>query len=236
MPYLVAGIAVFGILYVLARAFADADPKGLIRTIRYGVGGGLVAFGLLLMFAERIGFGLVLMAAGVSAITTGRIGPLDLGGGRRRTGSGSTVRSAWFEMQLDHDSGAMTGKVLQGEFAGRSLADLDEAALLGLAAAVGSGGDSAALLEAYLDRRIPGWRENFKDNGAAGPGGAPDSGPMTDKQAYEILGLLPGAGEAEIRAAHRRLMKRVHPDQGGSTFLAAKINQAKDWLLNKRHR
>ena len=235
MQFLVAGLAVFGILYVLARAFASADPKGVVRTVRYGLGGVLLAFGLLLMFAERIGFGMVLMAAGVSVLTTGRIGPFDLGGARRSRGSGSTVRSAWFEMQLDHDSGAMQGRVLRGEFAGRSLGDLDEAALLRMASAVGSDGDSAALLEAYLDRRVPGWRENVKRDGAAGARGTPDAGPMTDKQAYEILGLSSGAGEAEIRAAHRRLMKRVHPDQGGSTFLAAKINQAKDWLLG-RHR
>jgi hypothetical protein len=106
---------------------------------------------------------------------------------------------------------------------------------MALASEIGGDSDSAALLEAYLDRRFPGWREDVQGDRAARPGGAPDSGPMTDQQAYEILGLAAGAGEAEIRAAHRRLMKRVHPDQGGSTFLAAKLNQAKDWLLN-RHR
>ena len=80
---------------------------------------------------------------------------------------------------------------------------------------------------------MPGWRENVEGDGAARASGAADAGPMTDKEAYEILGLLPGATEAEIRAAYHRLMMRVHPDQGGSTFLAAKINQAKDWLLGK---
>ena len=235
MPYLVAGLAVFGIMYVLGRAFANADPRGLIRNARYGLGGLLVVAGLLLMLADRFALGFLLLGAGGSVITTGRLGPLDLGGSKRTKGSGSTVRSAWFEMRLDHDSGAMQGQVLRGEFDGRSLADLDEPALLRLAASVGGDGDSASLLEAYLDRRIPGWRENVQRDGTAGASGASDAGAMTDKQAYEILGLLPGASEAEIRAAHRRLMKRVHPDQGGSTFLAAKINQAKDWLLDRHH-
>ena len=235
MPYLVAGLAVFGIMYVLGRAFANADPRGLIRNARYGLGGLLVVAGLLLMLADRFALGFLLLGAGGSVITTGRLGPLDLGGSKRTKGSGSTVRSAWFEMRLDHDSGAMQGQVLRGEFDGRSLADLDEPALLRLAASVGGDSESASLLEAYLDRRIPGWRENVQRDGTAGASGASDAGAMTDKQAYEILGLLPGASEAEIRAAHRRLMKRVHPDQGGSTFLAAKINQAKDWLLDRHH-
>jgi DnaJ domain len=232
MPYLVTGAITLGILFVLAQGFASADPRRLVRAIRYGVGGVLLAIGVLLILAERIALGGVLVAAGLSAIATGRLGPFDLGGGvRRAAGSDSTVRSAWFEMRLDHDSGAMNGRVLRGEFAGRSLDGLDEDQLMKLAVAVAGNGDSAALLEAYLDRRIPGWRENVEGDGAARTGGAADAGPMTDKQAYEILGLLPGATEAEIRAAHRRLMKAVHPDQGGSTFLAAKINQAKDRLL-----
>ena len=233
MPYLATGVVALGILFLLARAFTAADPHSLVRTIRYGIGGVLVAIGLVLILAERWGLGFIVAAAGLSAIATGRIGPLDLGGVRRSPGSISTVRSDWFEMRLDHDSGTMTGRVLRGEHAGQSLDDLDNATVLKLSEEIAGQGDSAALLEAYLDRRMPGWRENVEPDGNTRSGGAPDAGPMTDQQAYEILGLLPGATEAEIRAAHRRLMKAVHPDQGGSTFLAAKINQAKDWLLGK---
>jgi DnaJ-domain-containing protein 1 len=138
-------------------------------------------------------------------------------------------------MRLDHDSGQMSGRVMSGDFHGRELDKLDRAELITLRKEVLSDPESLALLEAYLDRRIAGWREDVEGNAAAGAGGAPDSGPMTDQQAYEILGLAPGASKAEIRAAHRRLMMRMHPDQGGSTYLAAKINQAKDRLLG-RHR
>jgi hypothetical protein len=180
-----------------------------------------------------VGLGLLLVSLGVSAIATGRIGPLDLGGSSRSAGSTSTVRTRHFEMTLDHDTGGLAGRVVAGKNAGRGLDDLDEAALEEMAREVAGDAQSLALLEAYLDRRFPGWREHVEGDAAAGPRGAPNTGAMTDQQAYEILGLLPGASEAEIRAAHRRLMMRVHPDQGGSTFLAAKINQAKDWLLGK---
>ena len=235
MVFLLAGLAVLAVFYFLGRAYAYADPKSLIRSLRYSVGGGLLLVGLVLLVAERAALGSLLVFGGIQALATGRLGPFDLGASRRSAGSGSKVKSPWFEMQLDHDSGRMSGKVLRGRYAGQALADLDKASLLALAAEVGGDGDSAALLEAYLDRRFPGWREDVERDRNARAGGAADAGPMTDQQAYEILGLAPGAGEAEIRAAHRRLMKGVHPDQGGSTFLAAKLNQAKDWLLNRHH-
>jgi hypothetical protein len=234
MGYLIAGAATFAILLTLARAFANAEPRSLVLGARYGLGAIVILVGLLLLFTGRWGLGGIVIAAGVQAMSTGRIGPFNLGGSSsvRRAGTGSTVRTDWLEMRLDHDSGAMSGAVRRGEFAGRSLDDLNEIQLMKLAAAVAGIADSAALLEAYLDRRIPGWREDVEGDRNARPGGAANAGAMTNKEAYEVLGLLPGATEAQIRAAHRRLMKAVHPDQGGSTFLAAKINQAKDRLLD----
>ncbi len=234
MAYFGVGLIVLAIVVVLARAFVAADVRALVRAIRYLVGGVLVVLGIALAFMERVGVGALLLAAGLSVVATGRLGPLDLGGhGRRSPGSTSTVRSRFFEMSLDHDSGAMRGTVRIGQFAGRELDELDDGDLLNLAREVGGDPESVALFEAYLDRRLPGWRDNVEADQAAGTGGAANTGAMTDEEAYQVLGLAPGASDREIRAAHRRLMMRVHPDQGGSTFLAAKINQAKDRLLGK---
>jgi hypothetical protein len=233
MAYLAAGVLALGLLVMMGKVIANADTAALARQIRYSLGGLLVVAGLIFFLLRRLDIGIILIAAGVSAIATGRIGPIDLGGSRRSAGTASKVRSRVLEMVLDHDSGALSGRVLKGPFAGRKLDGLDRDALARLYRSLGADRDSAALLEAYLDRRFAGWREDVQFDRAAGAGGAPNAGPMTDEEAYQILGLLPGATEAEIRAAHRRLMKGVHPDQGGSTFLAAKINQAKDRLLSK---
>jgi len=231
MSFMMAGLAVLTALVLASWAYVSVPPRALIRGLRIGVGAVLLTIGAVMTLSGRWGIGLATAAFGLSALTTGRLGPIDLGGGARSPGSTSRVRTRMVEMELDHDSGAMEGRVLTGPFAGRSLGDLADDDVLDLLRSADSDRESAALLAAYLDRRMPGWRDDVEDDAAAGTGGAADSGPMTEQQAYEILGLSPGASRADIRAAHRSLMKRVHPDQGGSTFLAAKINEAKDRLL-----
>lgn len=137
-----------------------------------------------------------------------------------------------FEMELDHETGDMDGMILTGEREGQRLSSLEPPQLLELLSQTGQDAESAALLEAYLDRRVPGWRDDAEPNSDSGHAGASSSGPMTKEEAYQILGLSPGASANDVRQAHRRLMKRIHPDSGGSTFLASKINEAKDILLN----
>jgi hypothetical protein len=145
----------------------------------------------------------------------------------------SRVTSPMVTVVLDAVSGQVSGQVLKGRWAGLSLATLDASALDELHRETAADPRSRAVLEIYLDSRLPGWREHMQAQAAAGRSRAADSSAVSEQEAYEILGLQPGAGEVEIRAAHRRLMKKVHPDQGGTTFLAVRLNQAKDRLLSK---
>jgi DnaJ-domain-containing protein 1 len=138
-------------------------------------------------------------------------------------------------MELDHDTGEMDGTVLAGFFAGRRLSSFDEAGLQQLLAECRAGDpDGVRLLDAYLDRRFPHWRDRTHASEQTQADDKPRSGALTEEEAYQILGLEPGASLAAIRQAHRTLMKKLHPDQGGSTYLAARVNQAKDFLLQHR--
>jgi hypothetical protein len=147
----------------------------------------------------------------------------------RSTGQASHVLTAYLEMELDHDTGRVNGRVLAGSYQGAALDALDRVTLMKLLREIDD--DSRDLLAAYLDRREPGWREYAqRDAGARAAGGK-----MSEEEAYQILGLQPGASVEEISRAHRSLIKKLHPDQGGTTYLAARINQAKDVLL-RHHR
>ena len=137
-------------------------------------------------------------------------------------------------MELDHDTGAIDGEVLAPPWTGRRLSDLDEEELRKLLEAYRAVTDqSATLLEAYLDHAYPDWRSADQGQQAGAGGPPPSSGTMTPDEARAVLGVGPDASDTDVRAAHRRLMKISHPDQGGTDYLATKINQAKDVLLGK---
>lgn len=154
------------------------------------------------------------------------------GQGNSSSGNRSRVTTALLEMTLDHDTGVMDGTVLQGEFQGRSLSDLSESEFIQLLKTCRTqDGDSARLLETYLDKRFgDSWRaDDTEPTTEQSPEG---SGELTRQEAYAILGLEPGASREEIILAHRRLMQKMHPDRGGSTWLAARINEAKKYLTS----
>ena len=141
-------------------------------------------------------------------------------------GQTSEVETAFLSMRLDHDTGEMDGAVLRGRYKGRALRELDLEDLLALLAECRSDRQSAVVLEAYLDRACEGWRER----GEPPPSGG-SSGEMSESEARAVLGVEPDATREEIIEAHRRLIQRLHPDRGGSDYLAAKLNTAKDLLL-----
>ncbi|POF31486.1 DnaJ domain-containing protein [Roseibium marinum] len=232
MIYLLISGILLVVLLAAGRSFVNANPTVLARNLRIYGGIFLIVLAAVFAFGGRFVFAVPLFGLGLSIL--GSSGLRGLSGGYKPTktsGQQSRVRTAMVEMELDHDTGVMTGTVLTGGYQGRGLDDLGEDDLQAFWRETAQDGQSQQLIEAYLDRRLAGWREHFQANGADRQGSAASAGPMTDEEAYQILGLSPDAGHAEIRAAHRRLMKRVHPDQGGSGFLAAKINEAKDTLL-----
>ncbi len=238
MPTLIAGAVAVFVLYLLLQMFRAANPAALARAVK--IVGGLVALAIAAFIGARgelaVAIPIGIFGAGLlgwSPFGTagfGKIGGLFSGANAQRSpGQTSEVRSQFLDMTLDHDSSELTGRIVAGPHAGHSLDEFD---LPQLAAMIpGFDGESVALLESYLDRRFPAWREHAQGNAAGGQRRAAASGKMTDEEAYQILGLQPGAGRDEIGRAHRALMKKLHPDQGGSTYLAARVNQAKDTLL-----
>jgi hypothetical protein len=243
MPTLIAGLVVLALAYAALNVIKGADPKWLARVIK--VGGGVVT----LAAAAFVGIkGELAVAIPLGVFGAGLLGwsPFgsslgsawsSWGGGRQRSdGQKSQVRTQFVEMTLDHDTGALDGRLTSGAEAGRSLDDFTLNDLVALTR--GFDAESWALMESYLDRRFPAWRENAQDT-AAGRGAEENrpssSGKMSAQEAYQILGLKPGAGRDEIGRAHRGLMKKLHPDQGGSTYLAARVNEAKETLLRTHH-
>ncbi|MFN4089138.1 MAG: DnaJ domain-containing protein [Alphaproteobacteria bacterium] len=236
------GIALLigGLLTV--RWFVQADPASLARVVRalaIVIGGVAIVW---LAVSGRLAFAFMLLGALLPMIMRLRaLRQMWRNAQGPAAGQRSEVGSRFLRMTLDHDTGAMAGVIVDGPLRGRALDELSEDEQIEtLRAWRVEDADSAALLEAWLDRTRPEWRTDGRagagdgaDPGQAGgqEGGRRGGGPMTRDEAYRVLGLEPGAGPAEIRAAHRSLMQKLHPDMGGSTWIAARVNEAKDLLL-----
>lgn len=240
----VLGLALLWFLHWFRRT----PSRQVARTLRKGFLWGGIGVLVLLTVTGRLNPLIAALAAAVPVVMRGAnmllmlpaiqqvlrmFGVQGIPGGSTRSGTAgktSSIRTRFLEMTLDHASGDMDGLVLEGPFQGSLLSALEMDQLLELLRRCQSeDGRSAALLEAYMDRtRGEEWRETSSDDGRDA---VSDSGPMNRGEALAILGLDHGADDKAVREAHRRLMQRLHPDRGGSDYLAAKLNEAKRILL-----
>ncbi len=149
----------------------------------------------------------------------------------RQEGQTSTIRTEYFAMELQHDTGNMDGEVLKGKYSKKLLSNLKLDELLELYNECLADVDSSQVLEAYIERNHPDWREHSNHTGSPPP--AADDSKMDRHLAIEILGLGEPIEKEDVIQAHRKLMQKLHPDRGGSDYLAKKINAAKDYLLNE---
>jgi hypothetical protein len=235
MATLLFGLVVLALALWALNAFTKVKPATAAAALKTGGGIGALAIAGVLGARGRLDFAIPLGVAGLVLLGWLPWSALGLGDRTRKSpGKVSRVRSAFIEMELDHDTGAMRGRILAGKHEGETLDALDLTTLLGFLTEIDE--ESRALLMAYLDRRSPRWREHAQGDAAAGAGRSSwTSGKMTEEEAYQILGVQPGASAEDVGRAHRALMKKLHPDQGGSTYLAARVNEAKEVLL-RRHR
>jgi hypothetical protein len=236
MAYILIGAAGLVLLFIGLRWFARADPAAVATALKITAIVLAIAGIVLLVLVGRIG--LVLMLAGLlvplfvrwrNARRLAGAGP----GSRPAPSNGGTSRvdTVYFAMTLNHDSGALDGEVRKGPQRGQILSALDLPPLLALLSECSDDAASQQVLTAYLDRHHEGWRDTAAPgaDGYAANGGAQAA--LTRADAFRILGLEPGADATAIKAAHHRLMKKFHPDQGGSAWFAARINEARDLLL-----
>lgn len=234
MPALLLALLSLAAIALAIAWLLRANPSSLARVMRVimvvlgGIGvGAMLIFGLRFLpglLPELMGLaGIVITALIARAVRNRPSGGFSAPGAGQRTEVNTAFLKAW----IDHASGDVGGTVLTGRFSGRTLDALTDADLLDLRTECAADADSLRVLEAYLDRRLGAdWR-----NARSAPPPRGSRSDMSREEALAVLGLSEGATGEEIKAAHRRLIQRMHPDVGGSADLAARINRAKDVLL-----
>lgn len=234
---IIAIVAGLWIIYHLGRQKVKRQGRGaLIKPVLF------VLAGLLILAAITGKAHLLFALVGAAIPFIGRLTPLlrfwpmlrQLHSRYKKTpgnGNQSNARTAWLAMTLDHDSGEIDGKILCGAFAGRTLSSLNLDELKQFYADCQQHDvEALRLLNTYIQREHAGeWDPANTGNEQT----AYASGDMRVADAWEILGLPAGASRKDIIDTHRRLMSKLHPDKGGSNYLASQINQAKDLLLKE---
>jgi hypothetical protein len=239
LPYLILGVALLAGFMLAGRWYATADPRTLVKVLKWGLIGLVSSIAIFFVLTGRLGWAFATLPALVPwfmrarsmarmAKTFSRMA--QSANASAATGESSDVESRYLRMTLDHDSGRMSGEVIAGVFTGRLIETmgLDELIRL-LSECWREDDESARLLEAYLDREHVNWRDHAKQETSS----QAKPGVMDRAEALQILGLADDAGEADIKEAYRRLIAGMHPDHGGSDYLAAQINRAKDVLLGE---
>jgi hypothetical protein len=235
MAYLAIGFLILVGVIAMLRAYASANPHTL-ATAAKRTALGSAALGAVLLLLRVPLLGIIFLAVGAAlplALRWNALWP-DFGAATGwPRGKTSRISTKYLSMELNHDSGVIEGRVLAGRHRDRRLAELTFGQLLEVREdCLVDDAESLTLIEAYLDRfHGADWRDRQAGGQSSGNAARPTAAAMTREEAYEVLGLAPGASDAEVRDAHHRLMIKLHPDHGGSDYLAAKINQARDLLL-----
>lgn len=236
LPYFILGIAILAGMVLASRWYVSADPKTLLKVIKWLSLGFILVVGLFLALTGRLGWAIAVLPALFVWLMRFRAAARTYKNFKRMAGGAagagaqtSEVETRYLRMTLDHGDGSMEGEILDGDFRGRRVSTLSEAELIALMKVCRTEDEeSAQILEAYLDRFYPDWLSRA--------GNGEEDGFFKDQmdraEALEILGLEEGATPQQIKEAHHRLIQGLHPDHGGSTYLAAKINRAKDVLLS----
>lgn len=231
LAYFILGIALLAGFLLSIRWYVSADPKTLLKVLKWLSLGAIIVIGLFLALSGRLAWAFVTLPVLIGWFMRFRSAArMFKNFSRMASGGASTasseVETRFLRMTLNHGSGEMDGEILEGPNKGRRLSEVGQHGIVSLLKACWSEDEqSAQILEAYLDRYFPDWRDGtekentFKDE-------------MDRAEALEILGLSEQASTDEIKAAYHRLIAGIHPDHGGSTYLAAKINRAKDVLLS----
>ncbi len=227
--YLLAAMAILGAAWLGIKYMAKANPASIKTNTRKAGGIAAVILGIILTLKGALPIAIPIFLFGLGLLGLGHLAGIELPWAKNKSGERSHIQTKVLVVDLEHDSGRMHGKILMGSFAGKTLEQLDQSQLLELMdECLAAGDQSPHLLQAYLDTIHPEWRQSYTGQGAKANSGIEG---MDEAEALAILGIKAGAKESQIISAHRNLMKQYHPDHGGSDYLAAKINEAKEVLI-----